>query len=242
MTGRETGTAAIIIAAIITGLALDQVFDFWGQTLTNVAVWALFLYWLRHAAPDKRLVLTACVVYATLGEIFLSLAWGLYDYRLGNIPLFVPPGHVLLFVLGQTLAARVKEWIVWAVPLAAAPFVSLLFLSGAGTLDMYLFGMFLACLVLGRAKKLYAVMFMLSLAMEIYGTRVGNWAWSDTAPVLGLATINPPLAAGAFYCVLDALVVMTTRGGRAGWITLPSPMSRLVARLSVPRARTAAGT
>jgi hypothetical protein len=33
-------------------------------------------------------------------------------------------------------------------------------------------------------------------------------------PWLGLNTINPPIAAGAFYCVLDLLVVSVT--GRMG--------------------------
>jgi hypothetical protein len=58
-------------------------------------------------------------------------------------------------------------------------------------------------------------MFVLSLAMEIYGTVLGNWAWGAEVPWLGLTTINPPLAAGAFYCVLDLLVVATVaRAGR----------------------------
>jgi len=53
------------------------------------------------------------------------------------------------------------------------------------------------------------VMFVLSLAMEVYGTRLGNWTWALEAPRLGFTTINPPLAAGAFYCMLDMLVVAT---------------------------------
>ena len=50
-------------------------------------------------------------------------------------------------------------------------------------------------------------MFVLSLAMELYGTWIGNWTWSASVPWLGLTADNPPLAAGAFYCVLDLLVV-----------------------------------
>jgi len=65
------------------------------------------------------------------------------------------------------------------------------------------------CIVFGRAKKLYAVMFVLALAMEIFGTWLGNWGWHAAVPWLGLTTLNPPLAAGAFYCVLDMLVVAT---------------------------------
>jgi hypothetical protein len=34
--------------------------------------------------------LKICIVLATLGEAFLSLVWGLYDYQFRNLPLFVP--------------------------------------------------------------------------------------------------------------------------------------------------------
>jgi hypothetical protein len=201
--------AAVIVTVIAGGLAFDQQVTFWGQTLTNVGVWALFLWWLRQGDARQQACLTACVVYATIGEIFLSLVWGLYDYRLANIPLFVPPGHALLLLLGMQIAGWVKNWIVWAVPLAALPFVSFLVLTGMGTLDGLLFALFLACILLGRARRLYAVMFVLALAMEIYGTWLGNWIWTADVPWLGLTSVNPPLAAGAFYCVLDMLVVAT---------------------------------
>jgi hypothetical protein len=220
--------AAVIVTVIGGGLALDQLVAFWGQTLTNAAVWALFLWWLREADPREQLCLAVCVVYATLGEIFLSLAWGLYEYRLANIPLFVPPGHALLFTLGVLLAQRLREWIAWAVPLAALPFVLFLLVTGAGTLDALLYALFVACILFGRARRLYAVMFVLALAMEIYGTWLGNWAWTANVPWLGLTSINPPLAAGAFYCVLDLLIVTTVsrlqaRAARAALLISPAP-------------------
>jgi hypothetical protein len=111
--------------------------------------------------------------------------------------------------LGLLLAQRLKDWIVWAVPLAALPFVLILLVTGTGTLDILLFALFLACILFGSARRLYAVMFVLALAMEIYGTCLGNWTWNADVPWLGLTAINPPLAAGAFYCVLDLLVVAT---------------------------------
>jgi len=64
-------------------------------------------------------------------------------------------------------------------------------------------------MVLSPARKLYATMFVLSLAMELYGTWIGNWRWSAQVPWLGLTADNPPIAAGAFYCVLDLLIVAT---------------------------------
>lgn len=210
----DTARALAITAVIAGGLAFDQGVEFWGQTLTNVGIWAAFLYWLRQVPPHEQQALAICVFYATLGEIFLSLVWGLYEYRLANVPLFVPPGHALLFMLGRILAARAPGWIEWYVPAAAAPFVFALAWSGIGTLDGLLFALFLLCMLSGRAGPLYAAMFMLSLAMEVYGTRLGNWTWAAEAPWLGFTTINPPLAAGAFYCMLDMLVVATIARNR----------------------------
>jgi hypothetical protein len=220
----EQALRALGITGIIAGgLLFDQTVEFWGQTLTNFALWAVLLCWLRVAPAEEQLSLSVCVFYATLGEIFLSLVWGLYEYRLANVPLFVPPGHALLFMLGGILARYVKDWIVWFVPLAATPFVFLLAVTGLGTLDALLFALFLLCLLSGRASKLYAVMFVLSLAMEIYGTWLGNWTWAEEAPWLGFTTVNPPLAAGAFYCMLDMLVVATVAGRSRPAARVPAP-------------------
>ncbi len=206
---------AIITGVIVSGLLLDQHVDYWGQTLVNAGVWGLLLWWLRGAPAAQQLTLGVCVVYATAGEIFLSLVWGLYEYRLGNIPLFVPPGHALLFMLGTLLAARLKDWIVWFVPLASAPFVLWLAATGADTFGAVLFALLLLCMVFSSARKLYAVMFVLALAMELYGTQLGNWTWGPRVAWLDLTTVNPPIAAGAFYCVLDMLVVSTVAAIRA---------------------------
>jgi hypothetical protein len=211
----DTARGALITAVIVGGLAADQHIANWGQILTSIGVWLLLLHWLRESGRERQIMLAACVVYATLGECFLSLVWGLYDYRLGNIPLFVPPGHALLFMLGIIIAERLRDWITWFVPLAATPFVLLLALTGSDTFGVVLFAMLITCMIFSRARKLYAVMFVIALAMEIYGTWMGNWIWASEVPWLGLTTVNPPLAAGAFYCVLDLLVMATVRAYRA---------------------------
>ena len=87
----------LIVVTIAAGLLVDQHVARHGQLLVDVAAWGVFamLWWLRPR--NERPALLACLAFAMAGEAFLSLAWGLYAYRLGNIPLFVPPGHVLLF-------------------------------------------------------------------------------------------------------------------------------------------------
>lgn len=200
-----------LAALVVIGLWIDQHVPGWGQHAVDVVVWAALLFWMARSSRDTRTMLMVCVGWATAGEVFLSLVWGLYDYRLPGIPLFVPPAHALVLLLGLAIAERMPNAIVWAVPLGAAiPVLSLAWI-GADTMGIVLYAMLLACMIWSRARKLYAVMFMLSLGLELYGTAVGNWAWRHDVPVTGWTTMNPPLAAGTLYCILD-LLVMSTMG------------------------------
>jgi hypothetical protein len=200
----------LIVITITGGLLLDYHWLKYGQILVSAATWLMCFGLFLRSDPRVRPALVACLVFATAGEVFLSLVWGLYQYRLSNIPLFVPPGHVLLFFLGTQIAARMPDRSEWWIALLALPVVWLFAWQGRDTLGPVLYGLFLACMLLSRSRKLYATMFVLSLAMELYGTWIGNWAWTARVPGLGLATLNPPIAAGAFYCVLDLLVVSVT--------------------------------
>ncbi len=200
---------ALIVATITLGLALDQFWPGPGQHAATAIAWAVFVALWARSAPRERPALFACLAFATAGEVFLSLVWGLYEYRLGNIPLFVPPGHVLLFFLGTQVAARITEKGAWLVAALAVPLVAALAMAGRDTLGPLLIALFLACMIASPSRRLYATMFVLSLAMELYGTWLGNWTWTPAVPYLGLSALNPPVAAGAFYCVLDFLVVTT---------------------------------
>ena len=205
---------AAIIATIAIGLLVDQRWLPYGQYVVDAGAWIVLAALWRRSDLANRPALLACLLYASAGEAFLSLAWGLYDYRLGNIPLFVPPGHVLLFYLGTRIALRIPARGEWWIAAAMGPFIAWAAWTGHDTIGPFLYAMFLACMALSPSRKLYATMFVLALAMEFYGTWMGNWAWRARVPWLGLAAANPPLAAGAFYCVLDLLVVATTRWWR----------------------------
>lgn len=198
--------ACAIVAAIVCGLALDRFGGAWGQPLVNAMAWLLFAVLLGRSTGTERVELTACLLFATAGEIFLALVWGVYDYRLGNLPLFVPPGHVLLYALGCWIARRMSLRVSHAIGAFAAGVVVLLAGLGHDVLSVPLTVLFLLALRYGPAPRLYATMFVLALAMEIYGTWLGNWTWRAQVPWLGWATLNPPFAAGAFYCMLDWLV------------------------------------
>jgi hypothetical protein len=211
---------ALIVATIVLGLLVDQHWASHGQVVVSAFTWVVCAALGTRSDARNRRSLLACLLFATAGEAFLSLGWGLYEYRLHNIPLFVPPGHVLLFFLGTQLAARIPERGEWWIAALALPVVTLFAWNGRDTLGPLLYALFLACMWLSPSRRLYATMFVLSLAMELYGTWMGNWVWAPQVPWLGLRADNPPLAAGAFYCVLDLLVVSLMKYSERG-DTLP---------------------
>lgn len=199
----------LIVAALGLGLVADVQAGFAAQAAIGLCLWALLSWLIRQERAQERLALMACMVIATAGEIFLSLGWGLYTYRLGNIPLYVPPGHALMLLLGLSLARRMPESIARAIIGCAAVYTLAAAAAGLDT-----FGVLLCLLLAGAAlampaqRRLYASTFVLSLALELCGTWLGNWSWASEVPVLGLVTTNPPGAVGGFYCALDALVAV----------------------------------
>lgn len=219
-----------IVAVLAGGLALDAGLGWPGQIAANIWVIAVFCWlWRRGASGDRRLLLF-CAVIAGTGEVILSLAWGLYDYQFHNIPLFVPPGHALLMTLGLLIARRVPAWTVWLVPAVALPMVAVGWWQGWDTSGPILFGLFLACVAGGEARRLYATMFVLALLLELYGTWLGNWVWRPVVPGMSLTTTNPPACSGVFYCLLDLLVLGAMRLRlRAGGLPCPKPASLLPA-------------
>lgn len=204
----------LVALTFAIGLPLDQYGGMAGQLAVSAWTWAVFFRLVRSSGAPWRVPFFACVAWATVGEIFLSLVWGLYTYRLENIPFFIPPGHVLLFYLGIVLAPRVPRAFIAIVPAAAVAYAAMAWFRGFDTVSALLTGLFIVCMLQAEGRRLYAVMFVAALAMELYGTWLGNWTWQPREAYLGLTSANPPLAAGAFYCALDVLVVMTSRGVR----------------------------
>lgn len=201
---------------IVLGLLVDQLGGFWGQPAVVATTWLTFIaIWWARDARDRTMMLV-CLTYASVGEVLLSLVWRVYDYRLDNLPLFVPPGHVLLFLLGLSIAPRLTDTAVRTIAGVAAVVIAVLALTGRDTFSALLGAVFLASVIFGRERKLYATMFVLALTMELWGTWLGNWRWNANVGSTGMVTLNPPIAAGAFYCALDLLVMLTMRHLRVG--------------------------
>jgi hypothetical protein len=224
--GVPSADALVIIATLAIGLLVDVHTDIPGQIGVSAAVWLVLFYLLREVKDETRLGLMVCLVIATTGELILSLGWGLYTYRLGNVPMFVPPGHVLMLLLGLALARVMPRTGAYAILGCAALYSLAAGVLGVDTLGIALFLVLaVAAISMPGQRRLYASTFVLSLLLELYGTWLGNWSWAREVPATPLVTTNPPGVVGAFYCALDALV---------------ASVSMLVARLwaaRVPRPR-----
>ena len=211
------GSASLLagIVALALGLWADIHVDLPGQFAIGAAVWGLLLGLIAQLpAPERRMYL-ACVAISTAGELFLTLIWGLYTYRLGNVPMFVPPGHALMLMLGLALARRMPEWGARAILGGAGAYAIIAAASGRDTLAVPLYLLLMvSVLSLPAHLRLFASSFVLTLTLELYGTTLGNWYWDREVPWVGLVTTNPPLIAGAFYVALHALVFGAMSLGR----------------------------
>ena len=213
------GPASLLtaIGVLALGLWADIHVDLPGQLAIGAAVWALFLALLSPLPAAERRLYLACVAIATAGELFLSLGWGLYTYRLGNVPLFVPPGHALMLMLGFALTRRMPEAAARAILGGAGVYTLLAAVTGLDTLAVPLYLMLaVSVLSLPAHTRLFASSFVLTLTLELYGTALGNWSWDRDVPWVGLVTTNPPAIAGSFYCTLHALVIgfmLLVKGG-----------------------------
>jgi hypothetical protein len=212
---RPWALVALIAFTIVAGLWADRAYGWTGQAIVSLLVWielSLLCYRLPRALGER---LIACVWISGGGEIIASLIWGLYDYQFGNVPLFVPPGHALLYLGGLLIAERLPKHAgsvgPYLVLLLSAPVVAWLAWTRLDGFSLPLFAIFAAFVLFAPEKRLYATMFVVALAMELYGTAVGNWAWRDHVRGTPFDTLNPPLAAGAFYCMLDWAVSLHIR-------------------------------
>lgn len=206
--------ALLVLPWFPIGLGLDALGGTTGLLLTTLVTWAL-LFWVWRAQDRAgRRALIACVLWSTAGEIALTELFGLYHYRLGFVPPFVPPGHALLFQCGAWITAWLTPRLRIASRVLAFPVALCAFGFLGDQQSLCYLAIFALLLRVGSNPALYGTMYFLALSLELVGTAIGTWRWSAADPHLGLSTINPPVAAGVFYCVLDALVLSAQRFSR----------------------------
>ena len=181
------------------------------QLSLSAATFAFLFFFVRRVDVDPRQVICAILV-ATLGEIVLSLGWGLYSYAHALIPLYVPPGHGLFYTLAAASATqpwfRLHERTITRAVLILGTLYAVVSLVTAS--DAWGFLWWLGALALiGRSRNqlLLSACFVYTILLEWAGTANGNWIWAADVPGLGLRSANPPAGVGILYILLDLIVV-----------------------------------
>jgi hypothetical protein len=227
--------AAVGPLYLATLLAVDTQLGWYGQIALGMVTWAVLLAALRPLAPIARAQALGVVVFATIGEVTGSLVWGVYSYRLHNLPLFIPPAHGIVYLSGLGLASIVPARRLVAAGGVAATGWGLAGLTLLPRLDVAgAIGVPLLCLFLWRSRfrAVYAGVFLVVAALELYGTSIGTWRWAAELPGLGIPDGNPPSGVASGYVWFDVMALLVApcllRAGRmlrtGPWV--PAPVSQ----------------
>ena len=234
-------TLVTVVASIVAVLAADRHVDRAGQLGLGLFTAAVLATLLAFQPRTVRLQTLAVVGFATVGEIVGSLVWGLYGYRLGNLPAFVPPGHGLVYLAGLSLATLLTRrsnalllaagavavtWGVAGITVLPTP-------DASGTVGCA----FLVGVLLVSRRTVYAGVFVVVVALELYGTAIGTWTWEPVVPGLGLSQGNPPSGVASGYVVFDVLALALVSRAGVGLALLQSRRPRRVSPSTVAPAR-----
>jgi len=170
-----------------------------------VVLGRLHIY-LSMTNRKERIEMLTVIALATPMELFFSEVWLIYEYQRDFMPLFVPAGHYFLFDLGRRGATQIREDMAMFALIPFVPLVIYGVYTGGDTSGLVMLLLVLTFTKWGPQARLYAVMAWAALAMELWGTYLGNWTWASEVPWTGLTAWNPPLLVGAFYCFGDLLV------------------------------------
>jgi hypothetical protein len=211
---RSLGFAGIVLVVIAGFLAIDRVGAVEVQLVLGAATWAVLIWACAGLEPEERARVALVVIVATCAEILGSIVLGVYEYRLANLPAFVPPGHGLVYLGGLAIS----RWVIDNGHRRAFIAGVIAFVAGWGALGLVALGrtdlagalagaLLVYCLLRGRAPELYGGVFLIVAFLEIYGTAVGAWSWATQVPLIGIPAGNPPSGIASIYVLFDIAAI-----------------------------------
>jgi hypothetical protein len=203
---------AIVLPAYLAGLlAVETQVGLHAQLALGVLTFLVLAAALRPLPALVRAQAIGVVLFATVGEVTGSLVWGVYHYRLHNLPLFIPPAHGLVYLSGIALSRNLRSpTVVWVAVTGAAVWgiaglTVLPRLDVAGAIGVPLLLVFLWR---SRSRATYAGVFLVVAALELYGTSIGVWRWAHDLPGLGIPDGNPPSGVASGYVWFDVMALL----------------------------------
>jgi hypothetical protein len=194
-------------------LAVDHYASYPEQLSLGVLTWAVLFGALSRVSATRRAQTLAVVLFATIGEVTGSLVWGVYHYRLHNLPLFIPPAHGLVYLTALSLAVALRRHtraLVATAAIAAATWglLGLAVLPREDVAGAIGVPLLLVFLMRSRNRAIYAAVFLVVAALELYGTSIGTWRWAVRLPGLGIPDGNPPSGVASGYVWFDVMAML----------------------------------
>jgi hypothetical protein len=192
-------------------LAVDTQVDLTAQMALGIVTWAVLVAAICPLPAVLCAQVIGVILFATGAEVTGSLVWGVYRYRLHNLPLFIPPAHGLVYLSGLALASVIRTRPLVAVAAAGsigwgiAGITVLPRLDVAGAMCVPLLCVFLWR---SRFRAAYAGVFVVVAALELYGTSIGTWRWAAELPGLGIPQGNPPSGVASGYVWFDVMALL----------------------------------
>jgi hypothetical protein len=213
--GRDYFIAGFTFFCVAVSLVIDAHASLAIQNALGIIAWLFLIALLIGENREIRMQVAIAVAFATAGEHFASIYMGGYTYRLENVPLYIPPGHGMVYLTAVALARsgfflehakRIATFVVIACGLWSAWGISGIPDQG-DQVGALLYLVFLIYLFKGRSPMVYLAAFFITTWLELIGTAAGTWRWATIEPIFDLSQGNPPSGVAAWYCLVDAVAI-----------------------------------
>ena len=181
------------------------------QYISNLIVLATFIWIFRNSSKQIKQLMLYGVVIGVGGEVVFSLLLGMYEYRLANIPLYVPLGHSIVYasvyyIVKEPIFKANKELIVKYLYILMLIYSALWLLFAN---DWFGFLSTIAIVYLFKrypnTKAFFLVMYFMVVYLELLGTSFNCWYWPDIwfNKISFIPSANPPSGISLFYFGFD---------------------------------------
>jgi hypothetical protein len=208
-------TIGYLFLYIFFGLILDSSYfaSYFEQSqyLATLALIAGFIIVYYRSGPRIREQMLYAVAIGFVGEHLFSIVLGMYTYRLGNVPLYIPFGHAIVYIAvvyfcKKSIIKEKKSFLERMFALFVIIYATA-FLIFANDIFGFIMSMLVLFLLRNKPRErlFYLTMYIVVVFLEIVGTTYNCWYWPETAfdKIPFLQSANPPSGISLFYFLLD---------------------------------------
>ncbi|MGH3472919.1 MAG: hypothetical protein ACRDPG_12865 [Nocardioidaceae bacterium] len=208
-------TVVTVVGWITCVLLLDAHSSLGQQDALGIATWCVLLVLLARESALVRAQTLVVVTFASAVEYTFSPLLHVYLYRFHNVPLYVPPGHGLVYLaalsIGRMAFVRAHARMLMALVILVGGTWSaygVLWASRPDALGAFWFVCLVGFLLWGPSRGLYIGAFLVVSYLELLGTSLGTWTWQPHDPT-GIVSIgNPPSGAPGGYGWFDLAALL----------------------------------